>query len=271
MAVVMITGCSTGFGRAAALDLAGRGHTVAATMRDLRKADGLDAVEGIELVQLDVTDSDSRDAAVSEIVSRRGRVDVLVNNAGISALGPAQEMPNEIVRQQFDTNFFGPFALMKAVLPSMIENAAGRIVNVTSIGALLASGFYSVYCATKHALDALTLGMDIELQQFGIRAVTVVPGGFNTAIAQNRIPTERPDTHYPQAAVAISAYEERLAPKTDLTPVTDAIAAAAFDPDPRARYLIGEGTARMLEPVVSEGEAIHRALRARDLPAAPDG
>ena len=108
--------------------------------------------------------------------------------------------------------------------------------------------------------------MDIELQPFGIRVVTVVPGGFNTAIAANRIPAERTDTRYPRARAAIEAYEQRLASRTDLSPVTDAIVAAALDPDPPARRLVGEGTAELLVPVVAEGEAIHAALRARDAP-----
>jgi NAD(P)-dependent dehydrogenase (short-subunit alcohol dehydrogenase family) len=174
-------------------------------------------------------------------------------------------MPEEVFRRQFETNFFGPFALIKAVLPSMRANHTGRIVNVTSIGALMSSGFYSAYCATKHALDAISLGMDIELQQFGIRVVTVVPGGFNTSIVANRVhEAERPDSLYPRARTAIDEYEARMVGKDDLSPVTDAIITAATAPDPRPRYLVGTGTAELLVPVVAEGEKIHMALRARD-------
>ncbi len=264
MAVVLITGCSSGFGRAAALAFAARGHETIATMRRPAAAQDLADVDGITVEPLDVIDEASRTATVERVLDRFGQIDVLVNNAGISSLGPAEELPDEIVRAQFETNFFGPFALMKAVLPSMVEHHTGRIVNVTSIGALLSSGFYSAYCATKHALDAISLGMDIELQPFGIRVVTVVPGGFNTSIVANRIEAERPDTRYPRARAAIEAYEARMVGKEDLTPVTEAILAAAFDPDPTARTLIGTGTAEMLAPIVAEGEKIHAALRARD-------
>jgi len=267
MAVVVITGCSTGFGRAAALGFAESGHTVVATMRDLAKADGLGEVSPLlTLCQLDVVDAGSRRAAVETVLGSHGRIDVLVNNAGISSLGPATEMPDSIVRSMFETNFFGPFALTKEVLPSMVDNGTGRIVNVTSIGALLSSGFYSVYCATKHALDALSMGMDIELQQFGIRVVSVVPGGFNTSIVANRIAAERPDTLYPRARLAIEAYEERMTTRNDLTPVTSAIIEAATAPEPSARYLVGEGTTELLVGVVAEGERIHQVLRDRDAP-----
>jgi NAD(P)-dependent dehydrogenase (short-subunit alcohol dehydrogenase family) len=265
MAVVLVTGCSSGFGRAAAIGFAEAGHTVVATMRNLAKAAGLaEAAPNLDVAQLDVTDRASRARAVQEAVERYGRIDVLVNNAGVSVLGPAEEIPEEVARDLFETNFWGPYALIREVLPGMIDAGTGRIVNVTSIGALLTPGFYSVYCATKHALDALTLGLDIELQQFGIRCVTVVPGGFNTAIAANRVDTDRPDSRYRRATPAIREWEERIAPRTDLSPVTAAILEAATAEKPHARYLVGEGTTDLLIPVVAEGERIHDLLMARD-------
>jgi NAD(P)-dependent dehydrogenase (short-subunit alcohol dehydrogenase family) len=272
MAVVLVTGCSSGFGRAAAAAFAALGHQVVATMRDPARAtgpggpsEGLDRIDGIVVDRLDVTDPLERSTAVARALDRFGRIDVLVNNAGVSALGPTEEMPERVFRDQFETNFFGPFALMKEVLPSMRANGTGRIVNITSIGGLMSSGFYSAYCATKHALDAISLGMDIELQPFGIRVVTVAPGGFNTSIVANRVVEAEPsDTIYPRARRAIQAYEERMVGKEDLTPVTDAIVAAAFDPEPRARYLVGTGTAELMIPIVAEGEKVHAVLRARD-------
>jgi NAD(P)-dependent dehydrogenase (short-subunit alcohol dehydrogenase family) len=265
MAVVLITGCSSGFGRAAAIGFAERGHQVVATMRNLAKADGLGEVPGVTLEELDVADGDSRRSCVGRVVDRFGVVDVLVNNAGISALGPAEEIPDDVAMRQWETNYFGPFDLMRLVLPSMREHHTGRIVNVTSIGAISTSGFYSQYCATKHALDALSFGMDIELQQWGIRVVTVVPGGFSTAMATNRVREAMiPDSIYARAATTMEEYEERLAGKTDLTPVTAAILAAAFDAEPKMRYLVGSGRAEQLKDLVAEGERLHAQLRARD-------
>jgi NAD(P)-dependent dehydrogenase (short-subunit alcohol dehydrogenase family) len=272
MAVVLITGCRSGFGRAAAEAFARRGDQVVATMRHPARATarggstaGLDQVDGVVVDELDVVDAASRAGAVARALDRFGRIDVLVNNAGVSALGATEEMPDDVFRDQFETNFFGPFALMKAVLPSMRANGTGRIVNITSIGGVVSSGFYTAYCATKHALDAISLGMDIELQPFGIRVVTVAPGGFNTSIVANRVvAAEATDSLYPRARTAIEAYEDRMVGKDDLTPVTDAIVSAAFDPEPKARYLVGSGTAELLIPIVAEGEKVHATLRARD-------
>ena len=264
VSVVLITGCSSGFGRAAAIAFAARGDDVVATMRNTTKADGLGDIDGITVDQLDIVDAESRASAIARTLERFGRIDVLVNNAGVSALGPAEEIPEQVMRDQFETNFFGPFALMREVLPSMRANSTGRIVNVTSIGAIMTSGFYSDYCATKHALDALSLGMDIELQQFGIRVATVVPGGFTTSMASNLIDTQRPDTIYPRYATTLEEYKVRASGKEDLSPVTDAIIAAATDPEPRARYLVGTGSAEMLRTIVDEGEQVHAFLRARE-------
>jgi NAD(P)-dependent dehydrogenase (short-subunit alcohol dehydrogenase family) len=274
MAVVLITGCSSGFGRAAAIGFAERGDQVVATMRNPDRslapgaaADGLDRVPGVTVEQLDVVDADSRRGAVDRTLARFGRIDVLVNNAGISALGATEEIPDELFRFQFETNFFGPWELIKLVLPSMRANRTGRIVNVTSIGALMTSGFYGAYCATKHALDGLSAGLDIELQQWGIRCVTVVPGGFNTSMVENRIRDAIPtDSIYARVAAAMEGYEQRMQAegKDDLSPVTAAIIAAATDPDPKMRYLVGTGTAELLAEVVEERERVHAVQRARD-------
>lgn len=266
MAVVLITGCSSGFGRAAAEGFAARGDQVVATMRSPEKAAGLDAVDNIVVDQLDVADDASRRGAVERTLDRFGRIDVLVNNAGISALGATEEIPDDMFRFQFETNFFGPWELIKLVLPSMREHDTGRIVNVTSIGAVSTSGFYGAYCATKHALDGLSAGLDIELQQWGIRCVTVVPGGFNTSMAANRVREAVPDdSMYVRAAPAMEAYEARMdAASTDLTPVTEAIIAAATDAEPRMRYLVGEGSAALLHDLIDERERVHARMRARD-------
>ncbi len=264
MSVVLITGCSSGFGRAAALAFAARGDDVVATMRNTAKADGLGDVDRITVDRLDIVDAPSRSASVARTLERFGRVDVLVNNAGVSALGPAEEIPEQVMRDQFETNFFGPFALIRELLPSMRANNTGRVVNVTSIGALMTSGFYSDYCATKHAMDAISLGLDIELQHFGIRVATVVPGGFTTSMVSNLIDTQKPDTIYPRYATTLEEYKGRMSGKEDLSPVTEAIIAAATDPEPRARYLVGSGTAEMLRTIVAEGEHVHAFLRARE-------
>ena len=272
MAVVLITGCSSGFGHAAALGFAARGDQVVATMRSPDRAlapggtaEDLGGHDNITVLALDVVDDASRRAAVDRVLDEFGHIDVLVNNAGISALGATEEIPDEIFRNQFETNFFGPWELTKLVLPGMRERSSGRIVNITSIGSQLSNGFYAAYCATKHALDGLSAGLDIELQQWGIRCVTVVPGGFTTSMVENRVREAlRPDSAYVRAAEAIAEYEERMQGKTDLSPVVDAIIEASFAPDPEIRYLVGTGTAERLTAVIEERAKVHAMQRARD-------
>ena len=113
-------------------------------------------------------------------------------------------------------------------------------------------------------IDAISLGLDIELQPFGIRVATVVPGGFTTSMVSNLIDTRRPDTLYPRYATTLEEYMGRMSGKEDLTPVTDAIIAAATDSEPRARYLVGSGSAEMLRTIVDEGQKVHDFLRARE-------
>ena len=274
MAVVLITGCSSGFGLAAAEGFAARGHDVVATMRSPERAvvpggraESLADLDRVVVEQLDVSDAASRRSAVERVLERFGHVDVLVNNAGISALGVTEEMPDDVVRGQWETNYFGPFELTKLLLPSMRERSSGRIVNITSIGGLLTPGFYGHYCATKHAVDAITESLDIELQPWGIRAVSVVPGGFNTSMADNRIrEAQTTDTAYPRALEALRAYEERMATSapSSLDPVVEAIVAAATDDPPRNRYLVGGGNTQLLAPIVEQGQLIHDQLRARE-------
>ena len=181
-------------------------------MRNPLPDDGLDGGSpNITVEALDVTDRAARTRVVQRTIDRHGGVDILVNNAGSIAPGPTEEISETVAREQFETNFWGAYGLIREVLPSMIAHRTGRIVNVTSVGALLTLGFFTLYCATKHALDALTLGLDIELQPFGIRAVSVVPGGYATNLAANRARTDQPDSRYPQARTVISAWEERIA------------------------------------------------------------
>src|SRR5262249_18648480 len=145
MAVVLITGCSSGFGEAIALGFLRRGDTVVATMRRpdaapaSLKADAARHGGCLQLIPLDVTDPSSRAAAVQGVLDRNGRLDVLVNNAGVACSGSLEDTPLDLLRLVFETNFFGPHEMMRLVLPVMREQGAGRIVNVTAIGAIFAT------------------------------------------------------------------------------------------------------------------------------------
>jgi len=171
MNTVLITGCSTGFGRETAIHFLERGWAVVATMRNPLSGT-LPASDALRILPLDVTDPDSIAATVSEA----GAIDVLVNNAGIGWFNAVEGTPMETVRGIFDTNLFGTVATMQAVLPGMRERRSGVIVNVSSSSTYKPLPLLSVYRASKAAVTALTESAAIELAPFGIRARVVVPG-----------------------------------------------------------------------------------------------
>jgi len=171
MQTVLITGCSTGFGRETALEFLDKGWNVVATMRDPAKST-LPAAGGLRVLPLDVTDADS----VAAAVAAAGPVHVLVNNAGIGWLSVIEGTPMETVHRIFDANLFGAIAMMQAVLPGMREQRSGAIVNVGSSSTYKPLPLLSLYRASKAALNALTESADLELAGFGIRARVVLPG-----------------------------------------------------------------------------------------------
>lgn len=182
--VVLVTGCSTGIGRALAVELAARGHRPFATARRLDAVQDL-TERGIETLRLDVDDAASIAAAVAAVRKRAGRIDVLVNNAGQNAFGPILEIPLDTVRRTFDTNVVGLLAVSQAVFPIMAEQQSGLMINVGSVVGLLPTPFAGAYCASKSAVHMLSEVMRIEVAPFGIGVVVVQPGGVKSSIADN--------------------------------------------------------------------------------------
>lgn len=187
MAIVVITGCSTGIGYEAALRFGRSGNRVYATMRNLGKAGPLRdaaAAEGLDVrvVQLDVDSKASIDQAVSYILGEEGHIDVLVNNAGVTGVGPIETTTDEEWHSVFETNFFGPLRVIRAVVPGMRERQSGAIVNVSSAAGRLVAPVYGQYHASKWALECATETLAVELKQFGIRVSAVEPGFFVTPI-----------------------------------------------------------------------------------------
>jgi NAD(P)-dependent dehydrogenase (short-subunit alcohol dehydrogenase family) len=171
MNTVLITGCSTGFGRETAIHFLEQGWTVIATMRDI-SASTLPASDRLRVLPLDVTDAQSIAAAIAEA----GAIDVLVNNAGVGWLNAVEGTPIEKVRQIFETNMFSIVAIMQAVLPGMRLRRSGVIVNVGSSTTIKPLPLLSIYRASKAAVNAFTESAALELAEFGIRARVVVPG-----------------------------------------------------------------------------------------------
>jgi NAD(P)-dependent dehydrogenase (short-subunit alcohol dehydrogenase family) len=181
--VVLVTGTSSGIGRAAAGHLSGAGCQVVATARDPAAIQDL-VRPGVEAVRLDVADPSARRDVVAAVVERHGRIDVLVNNAGYGMTLAAEETPVEAVRAMFEVNLFAAHDLARQVLPAMRARGHGRIVNVASIAGHVAVPFLGAYCASKFALRALTQCMDNEVRRFGVRALLVEPGVIRTPFGQ---------------------------------------------------------------------------------------
>ena len=182
-AVILLTGCSSGIGRASALALAARGHRVFATARKEGDLAGLER-DGLTALALDVTDPATIAAAVGAVLSRANRLDVLVNNAGYPQYGSVEEVPLAQWRAQFDVNVFGTLLVTQAVLPAMRKQRSGRIINVSSVAGKLGIPFAAPYCASKHALEAMSDALRVEVAPFGIRVVLVEPGPVETRFGE---------------------------------------------------------------------------------------
>lgn len=191
--VVLVTGVSSGIGRATALQFAERGCRVYGTVRNITKAQ---AIPGVTFVEMDVCDEDSIERGVLSIVAQDGRIDVLVNSAGVTLLGAAEETSIGEAQTLFDTNLFGLLRTIQAVLPHMRERRSGRIVNVSSVLGFLPAPYMAVYSASKHAVEGLSETLDHEVRQFGIRVALVEPSFTKTNL----------DLNAPRAASTLVAY-----------------------------------------------------------------
>lgn len=181
--VWLITGASSGFGRAIAEAALEAGDIVVAAARRTAALDDLvaSAPGRAEALALDVTDADSIDSAVGEVLDRHGRVDVLVNNAGRGAIGAAEETTDHELRELMDLHFFGPAALTRAVLPGMRERRSGAVVQMSSMGGRFSFPAVGAYSATKFALEGWSEALAKEVERFGVRVLIVEPGAFRTS------------------------------------------------------------------------------------------
>ncbi|MFH5254854.1 oxidoreductase [Burkholderia semiarida] len=180
--IMLITGVSSGFGRALAQEALAAGHTVVGTVRSAQAARDFEALSAQAAVArvLDVTDFERIDGVVADIEANVGPVDVLVNNAGYGHEGIMEESPLDEMRRQFDVNVFGAVAMMKAVVPFMRERRRGRILNITSMGGHITMPGIAYYCGSKFALEGISETLGKELEPFGIAVTAVAPGSFRT-------------------------------------------------------------------------------------------
>ena len=182
--VVLISGCSTGIGRALAVEFAARNWRVFATARRLEVINDLKA-PNVNVSVLDVTDEKSIKACVNSVIAKAGRIDMLVNNAGLLLIGPLVELETSELRRQFETNVIGLAALTREVAPYIIKSKSGKIVNISSVSGVLPTPFAGTYCSTKAALTALSDSLRMELAPFGVKVITIQPGGIKTNLSDN--------------------------------------------------------------------------------------
>jgi NAD(P)-dependent dehydrogenase (short-subunit alcohol dehydrogenase family) len=254
--VLVVTGCSSGFGLEIVTAAARRGWKVFATMRNLERRDALDhalADAGLraELLELDVTNRDSVRAAIEEVTGRTGgRIDAVVLNAGIGDAGFFEDLSDEAVRRIFETNFFGAIDVARVALPHMRARRSGRIVAVSSIGVFLPYPALSVYVASKRALEGWAESLAVEVAPFGIDVALVEPGGYATRIWDNASVTRHESSPY---TPFVDTMEPRMRDRIDRT---------SRDPrevGERIAKLLDRRRSRLRNPVGPDAHTMHIA------------
>ncbi|WP_202919310.1 oxidoreductase [Saccharothrix deserti] len=251
--VALVTGASSGIGKATALALVAAGFDVVGTSRDTSRVTPLD---GVAFLDLDVAGDASVTAAVQQVVDRFGRIDVLVNNAGVGSMGAAEETSIAQAQDVFNINVFGVMRMVKEVLPHMRAQGRGRIINLSSVVGFLPSPYMAAYAASKHAIEGYSESLDHEVREYGVRALLVEPAYTSTGFEAN---SPRPDTPLEVYADQRRAFdrmmETAIKDGDDPAIVAKVIVEAATAPKPKLRYTAGPmaGRASMLRRLAPAG------------------
>jgi NAD(P)-dependent dehydrogenase (short-subunit alcohol dehydrogenase family) len=235
--VVLITGGSSGIGKSIGEYLHHKGFVVYGTSRNPEKV--LNSV--FTLIALDVRDTDSINKAVAKVIAVSGRLDVVINNAGVGITGPLEEIPTVEIKNNFETNFFGPIEVMKADLPQMRLQQSGLIINITSIAGYMGLPYRSVYSASKGALELITEGLRMEVKSFGIRITNVAPGDFATNIASGRFhaPLIKGSAYERAYGQTLKTMDEHVDSGSNPNEMAEAVYAIIQNPDPKIHYKVG--------------------------------
>lgn len=254
---ILISGASTGIGRASAIHMARLGHSVWAGVRSEKAFQDVIKmnVQGLKPVYLDVTDEDSIEKCVSRIKKEAGLIHALVNNAGIVIAGPAEAVSMEDWRRQFDVNLFGTIALCKATLP-LLRECKGRIVNISSIAGRVSAPLMSPYSASKFALEAFSDGLRREVAEHGVKVAIVEPGPIDTPIWDKSLeanlisaddyPEDLKELYRPMINRFHKRVKEAPERSSPVSVVVEAIAHALTSSRPRIRYPVGRGVQMMM-------------------------
>jgi NAD(P)-dependent dehydrogenase (short-subunit alcohol dehydrogenase family) len=248
---LLVTGAGGGIGLETCVAASEAGWAVFAGMRPgSRAAAAREQLErrapGVESIELDVTDQGSVDAAIAAVLDRHGRVDAIVNCAGITIHGAAEDFDDRQIEEMIGVNLTGPFRVIRAAVPSMREHGFGRIVNVTSIGARTVSPYFNFYAATKHGLAALSISLRYELERFGIAVTMVEPGAVRTEIsAKARVLTPPGSPHAERVQALADGIRGGLEEGIDATIPGTRITELLDDPAPPLRVPVGDDALRL--------------------------
>jgi NAD(P)-dependent dehydrogenase (short-subunit alcohol dehydrogenase family) len=247
--VVLVTGASSGIGRACAEHLAARGYRVFGAQR--RVPPSGEGPSGVEMLALDVDDDASVAHGVGAVHARAGRIDALVNNAGTAWMGAVEDTAIAEARAQLETNFFGALRACRAVLPIMRAQRSGHIVNISSLAGVLGLPFSGLYSASKFALEGMSESLRLEVRRFGVRVVLIEPGDFRTqlAVVRRQTAAAQADSPYAEALARFKAQQDRdeaAAPTPE--PVARLVARVLETASPRTRYSVGMLGQRIVVP-----------------------
>ncbi|TDT97860.1 short-subunit dehydrogenase [Streptomyces sp. 846.5] len=251
--VALVTGASSGIGKETAIALVAAGFKVVGTSRDTSHVTALD---GVTFLGLDVTSDASVAAAVQEVSERFGRIDVLVNNAGVGSMGAAEETSLAQAQAVFDTNVFGVMRMVNEVLPHMRAQRRGRIINISSVLGFLPQPYMAAYAASKHAIEGYTESLDHEVRDHGVRALIVEPAYTRTGFEANSAKPDTPLHAYAKQRQTVDRVMAQAVGNGDAPAVvSQAIVAAATDAKPKPRYTAGPlaGRARVLRRLAPAG------------------
>lgn len=236
--IVLLTGASAGIGKDIALNLIKKGYTVYGAARRIEMMQDIEELGG-KVLKLDVTDDASCQAAVDAIMKTEGRIDFLINNAGYGAFGTLEHLPMKEARRQFDVNVFGLAYLMQLVIPHMKKQRQGRIINISSVVGRVVIPMIGWYCASKHAVEALSDAARIELKQFGIKVSLIQPGVVESEFKQtafDRLEHNFVGSDYQHMADNMIKYQENRRPAPAST-VTKTVIKALESLSPAPRYI----------------------------------
>ncbi|MGH2552656.1 MAG: SDR family oxidoreductase [Chitinophagaceae bacterium] len=238
---ILITGSSSGIGLACANKLASRQHNVYGCSRNPDQSGG----SMVQAVKMDVTRDDSVAYAIYQIINAEKKIDVLINNAGNGIAGPAYSMPYEMARKQFEVNFFGVVRMCSAVIPHMLQQKKGLIINISSLGGLFGLPYQGLYSASKFAIEGYSESLRMELRKTGIRVVVINPGDFKTEFGHNRekisfaLQHDELKKNYQDALTNIEK-DETSAPGPEK--IAKKICRIVESSNPSHRYLVGQSS-----------------------------